>query len=65
MDSYRCSGSSYILYNKCEAQTTNPNQWRFGIGVEGGIPTGNVTNVSNFDLGGTARLQYGLGKTLL
>lgn len=45
-----------------KAQTTNPNQWRFGIGVEGGIPTGNAHDISNFELGGTARLQYGIGQ---
>jgi hypothetical protein len=38
--------------------TTTPSPWRFGIGVEGGIPTGNEKNFSNFELGGTARLQY-------
>ncbi|WP_121199198.1 hypothetical protein [Mucilaginibacter gracilis] len=42
------------------AQTnTNPGEtWRLGIGIEGGIPTGNRSDFSNFALGGTARLQY-------
>lgn len=40
------------------AQTTTPNPWRFGIGIEGGIPTGDASNTSNFEFGGTARLQY-------
>jgi hypothetical protein len=38
--------------------TTTPNPWRFGIGLEAGAPTGNASNISNFELGGTARLQY-------
>lgn len=42
-----------------KAQTTPANQWRLGIGVEGGLPTGNEHDFSNFELGGTARLQYG------
>lgn len=47
-----------------KAQTTNPNQWRLGIGVEGGIPTGSIHDYSKFELGGTARLQYGVAKNL-
>lgn len=43
------------------AQTTpktDTNPWRFGIGLEAGLPTGNAHDISNFELGGTARLQY-------
>jgi hypothetical protein len=47
-----------------KAQTVDPNKWRLGIGIEGGIPTGNITSFSNFDLGGTLRLQYGFTKDL-
>jgi hypothetical protein len=45
---------------KASAQTTtNPGDvWRLGVGVEAGIPTGNLSNRSNFELGATARLQY-------
>jgi len=43
---------------KAQTTTTAPNPWRFGIGLEGGIPTGNANNTSNFELGGTARLQW-------
>jgi hypothetical protein len=51
--------------SQVKAQTTTPsNQWRFGIGVEAGVPTGNLDNVSNFVLGGTAKLQYGLSQDL-
>jgi hypothetical protein len=44
-----------------KAQTTAatpPSPWRLGIGLEVGAPTGNAHNISNFELGGTARLQY-------
>jgi len=47
-----------------KAQTTPMNAWRLGIGVEGGIPTGSITNFSNFELGGTVRLQYGISNDL-
>jgi hypothetical protein len=47
-----------------KAQTTPPSVWRFGVGVEGGLPTGNAHDISNFELGGTARLQYGISKNL-
>jgi hypothetical protein len=43
---------------KAQTQTSTPSQWRFGIGVEAGIPTGNAHDFSDFELGGTARLQY-------
>jgi hypothetical protein len=41
-----------------KAQTTPPSPWRLGIGLEAGAPTGDAHNISNFELGGTARLQY-------
>jgi hypothetical protein len=47
-----------------KAQTSDPNKWRLGIGVEGGIPTGSINGYSKFDLGGTLRLQYGVGKNV-
>jgi hypothetical protein len=39
-----------------------PGDWRLGIGLEAGIPTGNASNVTSFELGGTGRLEYGAGK---
>ena len=45
---------------KAQTTTTADSPWRLGIGVEGGVPTGNVKNFSNFELGGTGRLQYDL-----
>jgi hypothetical protein len=50
--------------SKVKAQTTEPEKWRLGIGVEGGVPTGNAHDISNFDLGGTLRLQYGASKNV-
>ncbi|MBS1531183.1 MAG: hypothetical protein JSU01_12830, partial [Bacteroidetes bacterium] len=55
---------SMFFATTVKAQTPVPSKWRFGIGVEGGIPTGNASNISNFELGGTARLQYGFSKDL-
>lgn len=49
---------------KANAQTKEANPWRLGIGLEAGAPTGNLHDVSNFELGGTARLQYGADKGL-
>jgi hypothetical protein len=43
---------------KAQTTTATPNPWRFGIGLEAGAPTGNAHDISNFELGGTARLQY-------
>jgi hypothetical protein len=40
------------------ASTITPNPWRFGVGLEAGVPTGNAHPYSDFELGGTARLQY-------
>ncbi|UOE51492.1 hypothetical protein MTO98_10425 [Mucilaginibacter sp. SMC90] len=49
-----------------KAQTTPADKWRLGIGLEVGRPIGNAHDISNFELGGTARLQYGLSiKTAL
>jgi len=45
-----------------QAQTAQPGPWRLGIGLEAGIPTGNASDVSNFEIGGTGRLEYGAGK---
>ncbi len=53
-----------LFTTNVNAQTTPVNKFRFGIGVEGGIPTGDINNFSNFELGGTARLQYGLSNNL-
>ncbi|EHQ30706.1 hypothetical protein [Mucilaginibacter paludis] len=44
---------------KAQQTKANPGDvWRLGVGVEAGLPTGNLHDASNFELGGTARLQY-------
>ncbi|MDB4904630.1 MAG: hypothetical protein JWQ63_3911 [Mucilaginibacter sp.] len=58
------TATALFLTSNVKAQTTPVNALRLGIGVEGGIPTGSITNFSNFELGGTARLQYGLSNNL-
>ena len=47
-----------------KAQSVDKSAWRLGIGVEGGLPTGDIHNTSSWDLGGTARLQYGIDKNV-
>ncbi|RZA00503.1 MAG: hypothetical protein EOP47_13760 [Sphingobacteriaceae bacterium] len=47
-----------------KAQTNEKSAWRLGIGVEAGLPTGDIKDYSNFQLGGTARLQYGVANNL-
>src|ERR1700760_4760686 len=47
-----------------KAQTAGAGALRLGIGVEGGIPTGSIHDASSFELGGSARLQYGLSDNL-
>jgi len=47
-----------------KAQTLDASKFRFGIGLETGVPTGDSHDYSKFVLGGTARLQYGLSDKL-
>lgn len=47
---------SMIAFTTSVKAQTSP--WRFGVGVEGSIPTGSIHNYSNYGLGGTAKLQY-------
>jgi hypothetical protein len=49
-----------FIGSSAKAQTITPNKLRFGVGVEGGAVTGEAHDYSNLELGGTARLQYGL-----
>ena len=35
-----------------------PSQWSVGVGVEGGLPTGDFNNASNFGIGGLAFAGY-------
>lgn len=58
------TGVALLIGSNVNAQTTPSNAFRFGIGLEAGVPTGNASNVSKFELGGTARLQYGVTNDL-
>jgi hypothetical protein len=42
------------------AQSIQKGKLRFGIGLDGLIPVGNLTKSTNFGLGITPRLQYGI-----
>lgn len=58
------TGVALLIGTNVKAQTTPASKLRFGIGLEAGAPTGNIHSStygsgSNFELGGTARLQYG------
>ena len=55
-----CLSAAVLFTTNAKAQTTKPadNPWRLGLGLELGAPTGNAHTISNFELGGTARLQY-------
>jgi len=53
------TGVALFIGTNAKAQTTPASKLRFGIGLEAGAPVGNAHDVSNFELGGTARLQYG------
>lgn len=58
------TGVALLIGTNVNAQTTPKSKLRFGIGLEAGAPTGAIHNGlggSNFELGGTARLQYGVG----
>src|ERR1700761_6531168 len=45
------------------AAPTTSSPWKLSLGLETGIPTGNATDISNFEIGGTARLQYNTSAT--
>jgi hypothetical protein len=53
-----------FLATTVKAQTTQSSAWSLGIGLEAGIPTGNASDISSFEIGGTARLQYGASKSI-
>jgi hypothetical protein len=53
------TGVALLIGTNVNAQTTPKSKLRFGIGLEAGAPTS--TDASSFELGGTARLQYGVG----
>lgn len=59
------TAAAIFIGTNVKAQTTTDSNWRLGVGVEAGVPTGsNISDFSKFDLGGTLRLQYGADKGL-
>lgn len=58
------TAAAIFLGTNANAQSTPKNALRFGIGVEGLLPTGNLKNASNVGLGITPRLQYGVADNL-
>ena len=45
-----------------KAQTVPVNTFRFDVGLESGLTTGDINYYSYFNIGATARLQYGVSK---
>jgi hypothetical protein len=43
--------------------TTPSDPLRFGIGLETGLPTGNLNKATMWELGGTARVQYDIASS--
>jgi len=58
------TASALFLSTNVKAQTSGNHDWRFGIGAEVAVPTGQEHDQSNIAVGGTARLQYGLSPTV-
>lgn len=58
------TAAALFIGTNVNAQSTPKSALRFGIGLEGLAPVGNLHNVSNIGVGGTARLQYGLADNL-
>jgi hypothetical protein len=55
---------SSLLVKPANAQTIDDGKLRFGIGVDGLLPVGSLSNTESFGLGITPRLQYGISKNL-
>ena len=58
------TGIALFIGTSVKAQSTSDSKLRFGIGVEGLVPTGNLSDVSNIGIGVTPRLQYGADEGL-
>jgi hypothetical protein len=58
------TAAAIFIGTNVNAQSTPKSALRFGIGLEGLAPVGDLHQGSNFGIGGTARLQYGLADNL-
>ncbi len=57
--------ATFFASNVNAQSRTAASAWRLGIGVEGLLPTGGqINNISNAGIGGTARLQYGVNNNV-
>ena len=52
-----CIIAAFLLCTNAKAQSTG-SKFRLGIGIDGLVPVGNLTNTTDFGLGITPRLQY-------
>ncbi|WDF53753.1 hypothetical protein [Mucilaginibacter sp. KACC 22063] len=57
---FAVAGLLFAGTSKAQSTGSDSQAWRFGVGVEPGIPTGNMHDFSHFALGGNARLQKDL-----
>jgi hypothetical protein len=55
--------TAFFITPAAKAQTTPAKALLFSAGADAGFPTGNLTIGSNFVLGGTLRLQYGISNS--
>jgi hypothetical protein len=53
--------SVLFICSNAKAQSVATGKFRFGIGVDGLLPLGNVSDLESFGVGITPRLQYGIG----
>lgn len=54
----------FTINTKAQTTATSASSpWKLSLGLEAGIPTGNATDISNFEIGGTGRLQYNTSAT--
>jgi hypothetical protein len=58
------TAAAIFIGTNVNAQSTPKNAFRFGFGVEGLVPTGNLHDISNVGVGITPRLQYGVADNL-
>ncbi|MBD1394428.1 hypothetical protein [Mucilaginibacter glaciei] len=54
------TASALFVGLQSNAQSIEKSKLRFGIGIDGLLPVGSLTNTTNFGLGITPRLQYGI-----
>lgn len=57
---YVFSALALFICAQANAQSVPASKFRFGIGADALIPVGNTSTVSNFGVGITPRLQYGV-----